>query len=311
MTAPPAFMSMREYVSRLGDVGFWRPYIAEILARHGLTGTGRNLAAGYNATFPTFVTDNIALKLFGYFGAWHESHRSERAAHALIATDPKIVAPRLLANGSLIENVEADWPYLMSERVSGVPWWRADLSATQDISVAFDVGRQVQRVHRLRSSEETANGTGQASEIVAAARHSSLPSHLIEQIEEYLARLGPFDRVFVHGDLVDNHVYVRNGRLAGIIDWGDATMTDRHYEIAKLYFGAFDCNKDLLRVFLDASEWPVAEDFAFKALGLALRRQASGLAQHFTFDVFHTLFASNRLKGIGTLDDLAIELFAV
>ena len=295
----------------MGDVGFWRPYITEILARHGLAGTGRNLVAGYNATFPAFVTGDLALKLFGYFRAWRESHRAERAAHALIATDPKIAAPRLLADGNLCENVEAPWPYLITERVSGVPWWRADLSATQHISVAFDVERQVHRVHRLRSSEVTANGTWQASEIVAAARHSSLPSHLIEQIEEYLARLGPFDCVFVHGDLVDNHVYVRNGRLAGIIDWGDATMTDRHYELAKLYFGALDCNKDLLRVFLDASEWPVAEDFAFKALGLALRRQASGQAQHFTFDVFHTLFASKRLKGIGTLDDLAIELFAV
>ena len=298
-------------MSRLSDVDFWRPYATEILARHGLGGTGRNLVAGYNATFPTFVTGDLALKLFGFFGAWRESHRAERAAHALIAADTRIAAPRLLADGNLFENVEAHWPYLITERVFGVPWWRADLSAKQHISVAFDVGRQVQRVHRLRSSEETANRIWQASEIVAAARHSSLPSHLIGQIEEYLARLGPFDCVFVHGDLVDNHVYVRNGRLAGIIDWGDATMIDRHYELAKLYFGAFDCNKDLLRVFLDASEWPVAEDFAFKALGLALRRQASGLAQHFTFDVFHTLFASNRLRGIGTLDDLAIELFAV
>lgn len=88
--------------------------------------------------------------------------------------------------------------------MSGVAWRHAALSTEQRLSVA--------------------------------AEQSSLPPHLIAQIDDYLARLGSCDRVFVHGDLVANHVFVENGRFAGVIDWGDAMVTDRHYELGKLYF---------------------------------------------------------------------------
>ncbi len=311
MTAPPRFRSLRDYVSQIGNVGFWRPHIERILARHGLTGSGRDLEAGFNPTYPTFMYGDLVLKLFGCFPAWRESHRIERRAHALIASDPKIAAPRMLAEGNLCEDPEAHWPYLITERVSGVPWMCAGLPPTEHISVVRDAGRQIKRVHRLRPCNMPESRAWQASEIAAAAMHSSLPSHLIGQVEEYMARLGPFDRVFVHGDLVSNHIFVRNGRLVGIIDWGDATVTDRHYELAKLHLGAFDGNRDLLRAFLEASEWPVAKDFAFKSLGLALYRQATGIAQHHTFDVFHGVPSLERFDGIGTLEDLAVELFAV
>ena len=310
MTALPAFRSLRDYVSRIGNVDFWRPYVEEILGRHGLTCRGQELEAGFNPTYPTFIYSDLVLKLFGYFPSWRESHRIERRAHALIATDPKIAAPRMLAEGNLFEEAEAPWPYLITERVSGVPWMRAGLSTAQQISVARDVGRLIKRVHRLRPRHIPESRAWQASDIAAAARHSSLPSHLIGQIGGFWARLGPFDRVFVHGDLVSNHLYVRKGRLVGIIDWGDATITDRHYELAKLHFGAFSGNRDLLRAFLETSEWPIANDFAIKSLGLALCRQASGISQHHTFDVFHALPSLKRLDGIGTLEDLAVELFA-
>ncbi|MBI1813660.1 MAG: phosphotransferase [Deltaproteobacteria bacterium] len=42
-----------------------------------------------------------------------------------------------------------------------------------------------------------------------------------------------------HGDLVANHAYVENGRLTGIIDWGNAMVTNRRYELGKLYFDTF------------------------------------------------------------------------
>jgi hygromycin-B 7''-O-kinase len=150
-----------------------------------------------------------------------------------------------------------------------------------------------------------------ALNVAAAAEKSSLPPHLISQIDDYLARLGPFDRVFVHGDLVANHVYVENGRITGIIDWGDAMVTDRHYELIQLYRDMFGCDKALLRVFLEACNWPVGRDFSRQALGLALYRQAAGLAQHHTMDVFEPIAALFPLYDIGTLDELATELFAI
>ena len=311
MTAPPVFAALRDYVVQIGSVDFWRPYIDEILARHDLTSGGPKLEAGYNPTYPTFIRGDLVLKLFGHIPVWRQSYWIERRAHALVASDPKIAVPRILAEGNLFENSEAPWPYLITERVSGTPWMCAKLSATQRVSVVRDVGRQIRRVHRLRPCGMPESRDWQASDIARAAMHSSLPSHLIGQVEEYMAWLGPFDCVFVHGDLVGNHIYVQGGRLVGIIDWGDATITDRHYELAKLHLGTFESNKDWLREFLEASEWPAEDDFAFRSLGLALCRQASGIAQHHTFDVFHALPSMKRADGIRTLEDLALALFAV
>ena len=311
MAAPPTSASVQEYSSRLEDVGFWWPYVAEILERHDLADAGREPVAGFNPTYPTFLYADVVVKLFGYVRSWRESHAAERAAQALIATDPEIAAPSLLSEGRLYDDADAPWPYLITTRMSGVAWEDAELSTEQRLSVAADLGRQVRRVHALRPSGVVTDEDWPALNVAAAAEQSSLSPHLIPQIDDYLARLGPFDRVLVHSDLVAAHAFVENGRITGIIDWGDATVTDRHYELIQPYRDMFDCDKALLRVFLEASDWPVGKDFPRQALGLALYRQALGLAQHLTIDVFEPIAGLLPLQDIGTLDDLATELFAV
>jgi hypothetical protein len=130
----------------------------------------------------------------------------------------------------------------------------------------------------------------------------SLPPHLIGQIDSFLVGLEPTDRVFIHADLTADHAFVDGGRLTGIIDWGDAMLTDRHLELAALHLDAFRCDKVLLRAFLDAYGWPVGEDFPRQALCLALRHP---------FDVFDPVAHLIPLQDIGTLDELATEIFAV
>jgi aminoglycoside phosphotransferase len=311
VTAPPTFASIQEYHLRRGDVGFWRPYVAEILKRHGLSDAVREPVAGFNPTYPTFLCGDVVVKLFGHFRAWRKSHTAERAAQALVATDPQIAAPRVLAEGRLFDDVDAPWPYLITTRMSGVSWRDAGMSTEQRLSVAADLGQEVRRVHALRPSRAVTHEDWPALDVAAAAKQSSLPPHLIAQIDDYVARLFPFDRVFVHGDLCAMHAFVENGRLTGIIDWGDAMVTDRHYELIQLCLDMFGCDKALLGVFLDACNWPVGKNFPRQALGLALHRQAVGLAQHHTMDVFEPIAALLPFEDIGTLDDLAIELFAV
>ena len=85
MTAPPTFASIQEYVSRLGDAGFWWPYVAEILQRHDLGDAGREPVAGFNPTYPTFLFGDVVVKLFGYCRPWRESHAAERAAQVVAA----------------------------------------------------------------------------------------------------------------------------------------------------------------------------------------------------------------------------------
>src|SRR5215212_4159345 len=110
MLARPAFASRQEQVSRIGDADFWWPYVAEILAQHGLTDAGVQPVAGHNATYPTFLCGEVVVKLFGNSPWWRGSHEAERAALALVAADPEILAPRLLGAGQLFEAGEATWP---------------------------------------------------------------------------------------------------------------------------------------------------------------------------------------------------------
>lgn len=310
----PTFESNHQFISHLGDTAFWRPYVSEILSRHGLADAGGQLSAGFNATHPTFICGNVVVKLFGHSKAWRRAHSAERAAQVLIATDPEISAPRLLGEGRLFDDDsdgDAPWPYLITNRMNGVSWHCADLSGEQKRSIAAELRQQVKRLHALRPSGVATHEDWQSLNVTAANAQSSLPPHLVAQIDEFLTRLEPFDRVFAHGDVVANHVFIENGHLAGIIDWGDALVTDRHYELIQPHRDMFDCDKALLRAFLDASDWPVGKNFHRQALGMALHRQAIGLAQHRSMDVFEPVAALFPLQDIATLDELASEMFAV
>ncbi len=71
----------------------------------------------------------------------------------------------------------------------------------------------------------------------------------------------------------------------------------------------FHCDKALFQEFLAVSGWPVVENFCGQALAHALIRQAVGLAQHHTMDVFKPIAAAGALQDMETLDELATELF--
>ena len=311
MRAPPTFTSNQDYASRRSDVDYWWPYIVEILERHDLADARRAPVAGFNPTHPTFLAGDIVVKLFCYIRPWRECHAAERAAQALVSTDPEIAAPSLLAEGRLCDDVDAPWPYLITTRMSGVSWADAEISGEQRLSVAADLAKQMRRVHALRPSGIVTREGFPNIDVAAAAERSSLPPQLVEQVDDYVARLGPSDPVFVHGDLTKEHAFVEDGRLTGIIDWGDAIVADRHYELIQIYRGTFDCDKTLLRAFLDAYEWPVGEDLPRQALGHALHRQAIGLVQHNSIDVFEPIAAMLPLAEIATLEELATELFAL
>jgi len=311
MIAPPTFSTDRDYAVRLTDGAFWRPFLDECLRRHGLDDAASDAVAGVGGTYPAFVLGDVVVKLFGHRPVWRASFDAERAAQTALAADPSILAPRLLGEGTLFGAADSAWPYLILSRLPGVAWERAELSGDARQVVARALGEQVRRVHALNPAGVAAHEDWPVQDVVAAVARSSLPANLAVQAGDYLARLGPFDRVFVHGDLIVRHVFVESGRLAGIIDWGDTLVTDRHYELAKLHLDLFDGDSALLRAFLEASDWPVGRDFARKAMALALVRQAHGLVQHDTMDVFHKLPALLPLENIATLDDLADALFAV
>lgn len=307
MTAPPVFAGLDDYRARLGDTAFWWPHLSAILGRHGLAADASAVEAGVGSTYPTFLCGAVAIKLFGGWARWRRGFAAERAIQHVLAGDTELRVPRLLAEGRLFDGEEADWPYLVTTRMPGVAWERADLSERQRIAVAERLGEQVARLHALAAPDQTA---WPALDPVEACRRSSLPAALLGGIGGFTAALPPSQAVLVHGDLMERHVFVANGAFAGIIDWGDAMAADRHYELAKLHLGLFDGDRKLLAAFLEAGGWPVDDTFAQRALAEAIRRQAVGLVQHPTMDVFHRLPAILGGREVTSLEELAAVLFA-
>ena len=296
---------------RATDIGFWRPHVQRVLARHGLDTTGP-LSVGQGGTFPTLISGDAVVKFFGHVPLWESAHRAESAANRCVAGDPRILAPKVLAQGRLFGDADASWPYLVTERVPGVNWEDASLSFEDKLSITAELGRQVGFLRaRAADADVARNDFWPAQDLTEAARRTVLPSHLTEQVGRFVAGVDAGDPALVHGDLMFRHVFVEDGRLTGIVDWGDAMVADPHYELAQLQLNLFDGNKRLLRTLLHASNWPVARTFARQALAQAFHRQAVGLAQHGRMDVFHKLPKMLTLDEIGTLEELADLVFGV
>jgi hygromycin-B 7''-O-kinase len=302
----PALSCDEEYHTRKASISFWGPIVADILQRNGLADEGCTIEAGFNSTYPVFLVGGVVIKFFGYRSNWRHVFETEVRAHKQLSLNKAILAPAILANGYLSDT----WAYTLSTRISGESWLDSTLTKEQQITVVSELGEQLKLIHSLPVSNNfPGDENWNQLNVKEAAKQSSLPNHLIEKIDEYLPKLAPFDRVFVNGDIVDMHVFVEGGHLSSLIDWGDAMIVDRHYEVGKLCLSLFPGDKALLKTLLDAANWPVTKDFATQTLGLALYRQAVGLTQHHTFDIFHKVPDVLSLKKISSLDELASELF--
>lgn len=143
MVTPLVFKSDREFRSRSLDVGYWHPFVLDVLRRHHLDGPGAELTAGVGATYPTFICGEVVVKFFCHVECWHKSFKAELAAYNALSTDPGIAAPRLLSSGQLSDHPDTPWPYLVTTRMPHKSWGSAALSAEQRLSVAVDLGRQI------------------------------------------------------------------------------------------------------------------------------------------------------------------------
>ncbi|MEL6346525.1 MAG: aminoglycoside phosphotransferase family protein [Myxococcota bacterium] len=305
--SPPSLPTLSVHLARRGDVDFWRPYIVDIFDRHGLGEPG-NLSAGFNPTHPTFLAQDVVIKLFGGAPFWKQSHLAEQIAQQRVSDVSGLKVPRLVARGNLCEG-DTPWPYLITTRVEGGFWDPDAMSPGDNLTIAEALGRQLHLIHQLDQDGIVHAEDWGGPEPIAALQDSGFPQHLLEQVDGFLERLDAPGAAFLHGDLVANHIFVRDGKLAGIIDWGDAMIADPHAEIAKLHFHTFGADRRLLRQFLEGYGWPVGDDFPQKVLGCAIRRQQVGLAQHHSFDIFNRLPALLPLGEIDTIDALAERLF--
>jgi aminoglycoside phosphotransferase (APT) family kinase protein len=218
---------------------------------------------------------------------------------------PEIPGPALLAEGRLFDDVppsgqDWSWPYLIFRRLDGVAWADAALSPVEQEQIARQLGSVVRRLHDLPPPPDPLWQRDWLAELRAGCierhrRWGLLPARLVDQIEAYLAPPAS-ERSIVHADLHEDHIFARDGQLVGLIDWGDAFLTDPYYELPALHLGTFHGDRRLLAAFLDGYGWQTGPDFAHRAMTMALVHEFKVL------DVVPALFD---LDTVSTLDELA------
>ena len=282
--------SQPHYGEHLGDIGYWRPFVREVLLRHDLPDV--SLEAPFVGTFPTFLAGEVVVKLFGPLFEGEPSHEVECEVHRLLAPVDGVPAPRLIASGALFDE-SPRWPYTIQERSGGVAIRDAGLSAEGRRDVAADVGRVVAALQQLPAP--VFRSTWLVDGLQREKRARSLPAHLVEQIPDYLADALPAT-TFCHGDITEDHVMIDRGRLVAVIDWGDSLLADPYYELVPLFFGAFAGDRAAHEELLNAAGWVVDGEFAKRFLQASLS---------FQFDPFHDVDT----RGVRTLDELAERLW--
>lgn len=312
MGHPPVFVNDTDFRSRCMDPDFWWSYVQTVFRDASWhMDSPSQLELGIGGTYPTFLHGDIVIKFFGYLPHWRESFHDERAAHEVLAADSAVLVPDVRRSACLFPGEAESWPYLITTRIRGTSWHDASLDREQRLAVATELGHQIKRIQGLPPGDLPTMQRWRNLDIAAKVKASSFPQHLIPQIEAFLAGFAFANEAVVHGDLFSRHVFVNNGALTGVIDWGDAMFADRHYELAKLFLDTFACDKELLRVFLHAARWPVEHGFARQCMGMALYRQAIGSVQHLTNDVFYRLPALLPMEDMATIDELAEAVFEV
>jgi hypothetical protein len=316
----PLTFPIDAYGERFVDLAFWRPYVELIAATHDLP--AGKIAMDEPGTFPTFILDRTHVVKF--FGAPFDGLRSwavERDVALLIGGgDLAIPIPGVIAAGVLSR--EPDWRYLITAFVPGEPFATAGphLNGPSRCDVAGTLGRMIRPVHDQPIPPGTALGGGWENWAAfideqrrdVAERHrrwGTLPERLLRQIGEFVASYRAPDGMppsLVHADLHDHHLIgatTGDGwAIRGVIDWGDARLGDRFYELPALHLGQFHGDRAMLQSFLDAYSWPDRGSDAF------VRRAMTMTLLH-EFNVLEHVAEMVDLDAVATLDDLATALW--
>lgn len=313
---------IEEYGERFVDLAFWQPYVELIADTHNLP--AGEISMGEPGTFPTFILSRTHIVKF--FGTPFDGLRCwavEWDVARLVKTvGLAIPIPDVIAAGTLSR--DPDWHYLVAAFVPGDPFAVAslNLNAAAKREVAATFGRLLHPVHDLAIPTGSALGDGwddwsafiERHRQGVAARHrawSVLPKHLLGEIDGYVAGYRIPEAVrpsLVHADLHDHHLIGASTgdvwSIRGVIDWGDARLGDRFYELPALHLGLCHGDRAMLGAFLEAYGCADHRSDAF------VRRAMTMTLLH-EFNVLEKAGSIVDLDAIATLDDLADTLWRV
>ncbi len=309
------------------DAGLWRPYVREVCHRHALIPCAL-IRPGLAGTYPTFVVgERWVVKFFGRLFDGELCFETERLMVDLLKSQQDIPSPTLIASGHLSpEAVGWRWPYLIFEFIPGISIGKVygQVSIEARLRLARELGDYTRRLHSLaipegsifsRTWESYRNFLEKQRANCAQAQQSwgTLPPRLVEQIDAYLLPVGELVDLslpahLIHADLTRDHILGRvdgdRWVTLGIIDYGDAIVGNLYYELVALHLDLFDCDKRLLRAYLEAYGLRAAQYASLPA-------RAMSLTLLHCFDVLVGVFGNRRtqIDQFETLEQLAAALW--
>ncbi|NJD58673.1 MAG: aminoglycoside phosphotransferase family protein [Anaerolineae bacterium] len=304
--------SLAYYSAHFMDRVVWELPVRWVCNQHGLD--CQLIEAGLPGTYPTFIVrtalnQSVVIKFFGPLYDGYQACQLEHSMGNFLAGHTLPVrSPLILAAGQL----DTQWSYLVFEGIPGtsIGQARGRLAEHAWVNVASLLGVFMRALHdltadcpgalsTLRDSDDRGNFAAflrtQKERCLANHRKwNDLPSHLLEQVGDYLL---PVDQLvelaspphLIHADLTADHLLGRVIERSGsatdpaggdwenlaVIDWGDVRFGNILYELVALQVDMFRGNTRLLKICLDAYGLPgfYQHEFPRKALSMLLLHQ--------------------------------------
>ncbi len=234
----PVDLDLEAYRALYARDEVWTPALERIRIRHALPSPLLRAPLGSHLVWYAGATHVI--KLFAPL--FPSDHEAETALLPLVHGRLGVRTPRILADGDL-----DGWSYLVLDRVPGRPatevW--AEVPRAERLRLLGEAGEVLARVHELPVEEPAAQARAWTAfvrdRLTSAPERDDLSPALRRDVGRFLADLallpGPdFRAAHLYADLTGDHLLlhpVSRGRwhLASLIDFGDARVGDRRYDL--------------------------------------------------------------------------------
>lgn len=289
----------------------WIDAIDAIRQRHGLT---EPFSQSANGSTVVFLSERWCIKLCPPLPSYLDSHRREVVALEYIAGGLPICTPEVVAQGTL-----GDWRYFVSTRLRGRPidaLWDG-LEPKDRRELATQLGEAIRELHRLEGGP-VAHITEAWDEFRASQRarcldpdkSEGLPPQRLSEVESYLRRLDGIREPslapgLLHTELGPSHVLVEEGRITGLIDFGDTMVGDPEYDLAPVGLFVTRGDRAAFRAFCLA--------YGFVEDTLADPQRPARLLRHALLHRYGTLawYLEVLTPPPGSLEDLATYWFGI
>ena len=270
------------------------------------------------------------IKFFGRLFNGEASYQVELHAIQLISANGRIPIPTLISHGSLkVDDPDWNWPYLILQYLDGISIGETwdQLCIENKMRIASEMGRTVRFLHSIPLGEggyfqmdwDAYRKFLSSQKMNWRKRYQdtgSFPPHFLRQIERFLL---PIDDLIdanetphlIHADLTRDHLLgkIDEGHwiTLGVIDFGDSMVGNIFYELVALHLDLFQCDKNLLKIFLDHYKLKkdLYSNFAIRAMNFTLLHQ---FGEYIFADLFRRY---PHLCQIETLENLADELWGI